>query len=72
MARGGRRGHLALLIPSILSLLLELAGLGAIVYGLFLIAPVAGFIGGGLGLILIGLALDPPQRAPRKIEANTE
>jgi hypothetical protein len=72
MARGGRRGHLILLIPSILSFLLEIAGIAAIVYGLFLLAPVVGFIGGGIGLILVGLALDPPGRAPKQIEANTE
>lgn len=71
MARGGRRGTLSLLI-SILSLLLELAGVVGIVYGLFLLSPVVGFVGGGLGLILIGLALDPPRRAPNQIEAITE
>lgn len=71
MARGGRRELLVLLIP-ILSFLLEIAGVAAIVFGLWLLSPVAGFIGGGLGLILIGLATNPPvrSRAPKQIEAE--
>jgi ABC-type phosphate transport system permease subunit len=49
-------------IRAILSLLLELAGLVAIVYGFWLIFPFLGFIIGGVSAILIGLAIDPPIR----------
>jgi ABC-type phosphate transport system permease subunit len=47
-------------IRAILSLLLELAGLVAIVYGFWLIFPFLGFIVGGIAAILVGLAVDPP------------
>lgn len=38
----------------------ELAGIAGIVWGFHLIAPFLGFIIGGIGLILLGLAIDPP------------
>lgn len=52
----------------LLSALFELAGVAALVWGAFLIAPFLGFIVGGLGLILIGLAVDPPAARAKKRE----
>lgn len=49
------------------SALFDLAGLAAIVWGCSLIAPFLGFIVGGLGLILLGLVVDPPARKPKTI-----
>lgn len=49
-------------IGPILSLLLELAGLAAIVFGCYLLSPVLGFIIGGIATIIVGLAIDPPNR----------
>ena len=46
----------------VVSALFDLAGLAAIVWGCSLIAPFLGFIVGGLGLILLGLAIDPPKK----------
>lgn len=45
---------------NVISALLELAGLAGIVWGAALIAPFLGFVVGGIGLILLGLAVDPP------------
>lgn len=55
-------------IRLILSGILELLGIAAIVAGFSLIAPFLGFIIGGIGLIIFGLAIDPPARAARKAE----
>ncbi|MBO0676801.1 hypothetical protein JRC04_04915 [Mycolicibacterium sp. S2-37] len=43
---------------------MELLGLGAIVWGIALFSIPAAFIFGGIGLLLIGLAVDPPLRKP--------
>lgn len=48
-----------------LSTLLELLGLLLLCAGLYLLAPWLGVAVGGAGLILLGLAIDPPaRRAP--------
>ena len=46
--------------PVILSGLAELAGIGAIIAGFFLISLVAGLIASGVALILFAQILDPP------------
>lgn len=48
----------------------ELAGVGLIVAGFWLIAPWLGLIVGGIALILVGLAVDPPARAPRQPQST--
>lgn len=52
-------------LPLISSSLLELAGISGISYGSWLIQHFAGFIVGGIGLVIIGLAVDPPVRQPK-------
>ncbi len=39
----------------------ELLGIGAIVWGFAQIAPWLGWIVGGIALVLVGLAIDPPK-----------
>lgn len=58
------------LIPLALSAVLELLGIAAIVAGFALISPIAGLFAGGVGLIILGLIVDPPKRPqkPRKTE----
>jgi hypothetical protein len=51
-----------------ISLLFDLAGIAAIVWGFYLFLPALGFIVAGLGLILLGLAVDPPKRKPQQLE----
>lgn len=46
----------------ILSGVLELAGIAAVVYGFAQIAPWLAWIAGGLALVIVGLAVDPPAR----------
>lgn len=66
MAQGRNfRGLVSLIVSGIL----ELAGIAAIVWGCALISPIAGFIVGGLALMVLGLVVDPPQiRRPKQIE----
>lgn len=53
-------------MTSALSTLLEVLGLLVLCAGLYLLAPWLGISVAGAGLILLGLALDPPspRRAP--------
>lgn len=51
----------------IISMVLELLGVAGIVWGCALIAPFLGFIVGGIGLVLVGLSVDPPKRGPKII-----
>lgn len=44
------------------SMIVELLGISAVVWGFAQIAPWLGWIFGGLALVLIGLAIDPPSR----------
>lgn len=46
----------------IASAIAEIAGLVAIVTGLALFSPVMGWMGAGIALMVIGLAIDPPAR----------
>lgn len=46
----------------ILSTAAELSGVAAITWGFAQIYPWLGWIMGGIALVLIGLALDPPRR----------
>lgn len=46
----------------ILSIAAELSGIAAITWGFSQIFPWLGWIVGGVCLVLIGLALDPPRR----------
>lgn len=39
----------------------EVSGIGGIVWGFAQIAPWLGWIVGGLALVLVGLAIDPPK-----------
>lgn len=43
----------------------ELVGVAAIVWGFAQIVPWLGWIVGGIALVLVGLALDPPRRADK-------
>ncbi|MDO3068448.1 hypothetical protein [Mycobacteroides abscessus] len=43
----------------------ELAGVAVLVAGGWVLAPWIGLLMGGLALILIGLAIDPPSREPK-------
>ena len=45
-----------------LSTVLELTGLVLVAGGVFLLAPWLGVTVGGVGLVALGLALDPPRR----------
>jgi len=49
---------------------LELAGFSAITYGCFLLTPVLGWIVAGLFLVLVSIAIDPPQRKPKEVPAE--
>ena len=49
-------------VKLLLSGLLELSGIAAITGGVYLISPIAALIIGGVALIALGLALDPPKR----------
>lgn len=50
-----------------LSLLFELAGVGLVAYGLFTEWPWLGITVAGLGVILVGVAIDPPSRRAPKV-----
>lgn len=39
----------------------ELAGIASITVGLWLVTPVLGLVAAGAGLIVVGLAIDPPR-----------
>lgn len=41
--------------------LLELAGITGLSVGLWWLAPWVGMVSAGVGLVLLGLAVDPPQ-----------
>lgn len=58
------------LIPLFVAGLLELSGIAAIVVGFAILSPIAGWIAGGIGLTLLGLAVDPPFRRPKTIEVE--
>lgn len=49
-------------MKSAVSAALEVAGVAAIAYGLSLLAVWAGVVAGGVGLVLLGLAVDPPAK----------
>lgn len=49
-------------MTSALSTLLEIVGLLVLCAGLYLLAPWLGIAVAGAGLVLLGLALDPPGR----------
>lgn len=51
------------MVKSIISACLELAGLGLAAYGLWTLAPWLGMTVGGLGLMAVGTAVDPPRRS---------
>jgi len=51
----------------LVSAFFDLAGLAAIVWGFYLIFPCLGFIVGGLGLILLGMVIDPPAGKPKTV-----
>lgn len=45
--------------------LAQLAGIAAITTGCYLIHPAVGWVVGGLLLVALGVALDPPKRLPK-------
>lgn len=47
---------------------IQLAGIVAFIWGFFLIAPFIGFIVGGIALMVIGRAIDPPRPTEPKHE----
>lgn len=49
----------------VLSGLAELLGIAGIVWGFAQIAPWLGWIVGGIALVLVGLAIDPPGRGDK-------
>ncbi|SKM81158.1 Uncharacterised protein [Mycobacteroides abscessus subsp. massiliense] len=61
MADSAAPAHISLI--SVLSVTVELVGVAAIVGGFWLVAPWLGLIVGGIALIVVGLALDPPKMA---------
>lgn len=50
---------------SIVATFLEIVGLGAIVAGMWMVAPWLGLIGVGVALVLGGLSVDPPRGGRR-------
>lgn len=50
-------------LMAVLSAMVELVGIAAIVGGFWLLAPWLGLIVGGIALVVVGLALDPPKAA---------
>lgn len=50
---------------SVVSSILELAGLTLVAVAGFLLAPWVGAFLAGVGLVVVGLALDPPARGDR-------
>lgn len=49
---------------TLFSTIAEVAGLAAIAFGLGMLAPWLGVTVAGVGLLALGVALDPPRRAP--------
>lgn len=54
--------------PLVLSMIVELAGIAAITVGCAQIASWLGLIVGGIGLLVVGAAIDPPQRRQGRVE----
>ena len=52
-------------VTRVASTIVELFGIAAITWGFVQIAPWLGWIVGGLALVLIGFAIDPPRGADR-------
>lgn len=50
----------------LIAILFDLIGIIGIIWGFHLIYDPLGFILGGIGLIVLGLAIDPPARAPKR------
>jgi hypothetical protein len=46
----------------IVAAFLEIAGICGVAAGLWMLAPWLGVAAGGVGLVLCGLAVDPPRR----------
>lgn len=57
-------------LTQIASVLVELLGIAAITAGFALIAPFLGLIVGGVLLVIIGMAIDPPRRAGRRADVR--
>jgi len=53
------------LMRAVVSSVLELAGLTLVAVAGFLLAPWVGAFLAGVGLVVVGLALDPPARGDR-------
>lgn len=52
----------------IFSAFLEIVGIVVLSVGLWMLAPWLGVAVAGVGLILVGMAMDPPRRAKRGAE----
>jgi len=46
----------------VFSAVLELLGVACVAFGLWLLAPWIGVVALGVGLLIVGLAVDPPRR----------
>lgn len=57
-------------LRAVLSAITELLGVAAIFAGFWWIAPWLGLIVGGIAMIIIGVAIDPPPKRPTREQAD--
>lgn len=60
--RAARAARIAGWVREVITTAMQLIGLAAVSYGLFTFKPWVGIVCGGLSLILISVAIDPPKR----------
>lgn len=60
-------GNVRLMISAVV----ELCGIAAIIWGFALVAPWLGWIVGGLALVLVGVAIDPPTRRSTAVQVES-
>lgn len=71
LAREARWRSIRSAAPSVLSTLFELLGIGIVAYAVWTHWPWIGGVIAGVGVIIVGVALDPPQwRAPEEEAAH--
>lgn len=52
-------------MKSVMASILQIAGIGGTATGLYMLAPWLGVVVGGVGLVALGFAIDPPKRGPK-------